>query len=299
MADAAAAAAEEPNPIDGMLLAVSAYGRTDDVRALLQSGAVTNVNAQVPPTNETSLQMAASRGYKEIVRLLLDADADTEILDFQGHTALMRAAGCSVVGAPDDHRAVVQMLIQKGAVVNSATANGETPLHMACEMGRKKLLIVRELCRAGADCLAQAQTHAGAVTPLDLAVRSNEDQGVIDFLLQHCSTVIFQRHGNLCLHAILREIQIVRSAENNDNDNANNNNNNNEPVRYRLSIGSTLRIEHLLAFLDHLIALDAGMLSALNAENKIPIQVAIARRFPEQITFLLVRHYPDSLVHLS
>jgi len=289
----------EINPINGRLIALTAYGRADDVRVMLQSGIVTNVNATVPPTNETSLQIAAARGDTVIVRLLLDANADTEPADYEGKRALVRAVEGSLENDIENYAAIVQMLLQKGAQVNSATGDGWMPLHLACRWGQKKLPIVRQLCHAGADCFAQVPTpnHPGTeATPLDLAINNNNppDQEVIDFLLQHCSTIIFQRHGNMSVHVILQELQIVRSADNN-----NNNNNNNNPDRYQLSIGTSLRIDHLLAFLDHLIALDAGTLSALNAENKLPIQVAIARRFPEQITFLLVRHYPDSLVHLS
>jgi len=106
------------------------------------------------------------------------------------------------------------------------------------------------------------------------------DQEGVGFLLQHCSDAIFQRHGSMSLHVVLREIQIVESS------------------RFQMSIG-TLELQHLLKVLEHLTALDAGTLSALNSDNLLPIQVAVARRFPEEVTFLLVRSNPDSLTHLS
>jgi len=84
----------------------------------------------------------------------------------------------------------------------------------------------------------------------------------------------------------MQEMQIVWSASNNKHD------------HFRWSIGRELPIDQLLSFLSYLIVLDASMVSSLNSELKLPIQVAIERRFPEQITFLLARHYSHGLVRL-
>ncbi|MEG0093812.1 MAG: ankyrin repeat domain-containing protein, partial [Erysipelotrichaceae bacterium] len=70
----------------------------------------TNINYQ-NGDGRTALMRSAKRGYKDIVRVLLDNDADVNLEDNNGKTAIMGAA-------KKGHRTIVKKLIEAGADVN-------------------------------------------------------------------------------------------------------------------------------------------------------------------------------------
>ena len=95
---------------------------------------------------QSPLHLAAKRGYKEVVRLLLDRGAEPNRRSYSGGTPLKWAAWYG-------HKDVVQLLMERGATPKIADCGGHTPLHYAAQDGRKH--IVKLLLDEAADPNAQ------------------------------------------------------------------------------------------------------------------------------------------------
>lgn len=103
------------------------------------------------------LPQAAVAGDADAVRRLLDLGLPIDTTDAQGCTALLRAAG-------GGHRAVVELLLARGADPKLAARTGATPLSAAVSM--RQVEIVDRLLAAGATL---EQRLPGDVTVLMLA----------------------------------------------------------------------------------------------------------------------------------
>ena len=90
----------------------------------------------------TALIWAAKGGYSAIVQLLLEKGADVDTKDHFGDTALISAA----IGG---YSAIVQLLLEKGAGVNTKGYFGNTALIRAVKSGHEA--VVRLLLEKGAD----------------------------------------------------------------------------------------------------------------------------------------------------
>ena len=77
------------------LMEAASGGYADIVKLLIDHGA--NVNAKSSVGN-TALTYACCGGYEDVVKILLDAGADVEHQNENGHTPLMEAASCGHVG---------------------------------------------------------------------------------------------------------------------------------------------------------------------------------------------------------
>jgi len=109
------------------------------------------------PLQAADLPSAAIVGEVDAVRRLLDLGLPVDATDSQGCTALLRAAG-------GGHRAVVELLLARGADPRAAARSGATPLSAAVSM--RQLDIVERLLAAGAPL---EQRLPGDVTVLMLA----------------------------------------------------------------------------------------------------------------------------------
>lgn len=76
----------------------------------------------------TAIHMAAIKGHKDVVMLLVEFGADLECTDAEGRTPLHMA----VVGGSKD---TVEVLINRGANFNAKCNRGATPLQVAQTMG--------------------------------------------------------------------------------------------------------------------------------------------------------------------
>ena len=76
-------------------------------------------------TGITALTVAACKGYIEVARALLDADADPNIAHTRGVAPLHLAAGFG-------HIEIVRALLEAGAVKDFASINGKRPLDVVC-----------------------------------------------------------------------------------------------------------------------------------------------------------------------
>ncbi|KAG8467525.1 hypothetical protein KFE25_000841 [Diacronema lutheri] len=85
----------------------------------------------------TPLLHACAEGHVEIVRLLLEHGASTEVSNFDGETALHLAASIGY-----DH--CVEVLVAAGANVSVKTSSGKSALDLAQQMGHANVLTILE-----------------------------------------------------------------------------------------------------------------------------------------------------------
>lgn len=78
--------------------------------------------------NWSPLMMAASKGYSDTVRVLVDQGADLNVKDHQGRTALMLAAA-------DGYSRTVELLLGARAKINEKDGQGRTALMLAAADG--------------------------------------------------------------------------------------------------------------------------------------------------------------------
>ncbi|KAA1258748.1 Ankyrin repeats (3 copies) [Rubripirellula obstinata] len=116
-------------------------GNLDLVRSAIQSG--TDVNVADPTAGYTALLMAAYNGHANVVKFLLENDADVDARDREGKTPLMHACTNSSVET-------VRLLIDGGADINvTESTEGFTPLMTAAALGQTE--IVKLLLERSAD----------------------------------------------------------------------------------------------------------------------------------------------------
>ena len=90
-----------------------------------------------------ALQVAATAGRIELLKLLLDSGADVNVKDSNGTSALMRAAYSDYAGVDR-----VKLLLDHGAEINARDTNGDTALRIARRKGSTP--VVALLVSAGA-----------------------------------------------------------------------------------------------------------------------------------------------------
>ncbi|KAK7883598.1 hypothetical protein LTR67_011097 [Exophiala xenobiotica] len=92
----------------------------------------------------TPLSWMAERGHEAVVRLLLEKGAELDSKDTSGWTPLLRAA-------ENGEEPVVRLLLEKGAKLDSKDNDGRTPLSWAATSGHEP--VVRLLLEKGAEPL--------------------------------------------------------------------------------------------------------------------------------------------------
>lgn len=105
------------------LMEAAREGHEEMVALLLSQGA--NINAQTEETQETALTLACCGGFLEVADFLLKAGADLEL---GSSTPLMEAA-------QEGHLELVRYLLDQNANVAAQTQTGDTALTYACENG--------------------------------------------------------------------------------------------------------------------------------------------------------------------
>lgn len=134
----------------------------------LRDGSLKVANALVdwPKTNvetrtaqdESPLMMAALKGHTQLVRKLIERNAD---VNKTGWTPLHYAA-------TNGHLAIIELLLENHAYIDAESPNGTTPLMMAAHYGTPAA--VRLLLEAGADPTLKNQL---GMTAFDFAMRAN------------------------------------------------------------------------------------------------------------------------------
>jgi uncharacterized protein len=100
-------------------------------------------------TGKTAIVYAAGRGAEPVVRLLLDSGVDVNRAYDAELTALMWAAGHADNASDSESLRTVDLLLERGAKVDSRDDRGRTPLMIAAALNHAD--IVRALIAAGAD----------------------------------------------------------------------------------------------------------------------------------------------------
>ena len=134
-----------------------------------------DVNSRCPLSFQTALHLAAAAGETGVVGLLLEAGADLQLADAEGELALHKAAEAG-------RRAVVRLLLLHGANIDAPRqSDGATPLHLAAYTGQGD--VCRLLVLEGAD--AEARTPKGQ-SPLHFAAISGyvHETNAVDMLVQ-------------------------------------------------------------------------------------------------------------------
>eukprot|EP00439_Symbiodinium_sp_Y106_P013847 s3864_g1.t7 len=145
---------EDPNADgigDSPLTAAAYSGQIDVVRLLLEARADTGLPED---ESQTPLEAASELGYQDIVRLLLESRADGGIPRVTLETPIWLAASSG-------HEEIVRLLLQAGAPTESSYDDGETPLLQACERGH--LATAEVLLNSNADVNTRGE---GGRTPL-------------------------------------------------------------------------------------------------------------------------------------
>jgi uncharacterized protein len=144
-----------PEGLDGLYLAL----RDSSLKAAdaLVAWPKTRVETRTPK-DESPLMLAALKGHTELVKKLIERNAD---VNKTGWTPLHYAA-------TNGHLAIIELLLENHAYIDAESPNGTTPLMMAAHYGSPDA--VKLLLEAGAD--PQLKNQLG-LTAIDFAQRAN------------------------------------------------------------------------------------------------------------------------------
>ncbi|CAL8100802.1 unnamed protein product [Calicophoron daubneyi] len=182
------------------LMLASMNGHTNAVRLLLEHGS--DINAHIETNRNTALTLACFQGRHEVVNLLVERKANIEHRAKTGLTPLMEAAS-------GDYVEVGMILLEHGADVNAAPvpSSRDTALTIAADKGNAKF--VNLLLEKGA--VVEARNKKGA-TPLWLASNGGHLE-VVQSLIRYNADVNSQDNRKVsCLMAAFRKghINVVR-----------------------------------------------------------------------------------------
>ena len=141
----------------------------------------------------TALYGAAYSGDAEVARFILDRDDHGLLINLRniawGETALFRAAR-------NGHDAVVQILLQRGALVDKTNIHGQTALMMACLTGNES--IACKLLDKGADPTWTGQNQG---KPMIEAICNDDERMVRLFLEKGALVDVAENHVGSPLRA--------------------------------------------------------------------------------------------------
>ncbi len=130
---------DNPDYLHLRLLFAVKYGKLEEVQDLIEK----KVDVNERGNNNTALHYAAVRGHTEIVNALIVANADVALTCVSGgYTALHYAAEYG-------HAKAGEALINAGANIHARSIKGNTPLAIACILGKEETIEV--LLTKGAD----------------------------------------------------------------------------------------------------------------------------------------------------
>lgn len=159
-------------------------GHYDILQLLLNHGAQKTINCTAWPDQETALTMAASCGRNEIVKLLLQYNADPKP-NRSGNTPLLKAAAYG-------HIAVVKILLDHGHDVDRKNDFGVTSLMNAAH--NKQAETVSYLLQRGAD---ETITDQRGETALDYALKKRHVNTIALLILPLSCKKTFQDVYNM------------------------------------------------------------------------------------------------------
>lgn len=160
------------------------------VKNLIEANADLNVRDS---DGQTALMAATHFNNLDIVKALIEAEADLDIQSYQGATALMFAAG-------EGRLAVVKELIEAKAKLDIQSRQGATALMVAAAKGNTE--IVEELIKAKAKL--DIQSNKGA-TALMVAVYKDHTDTVLKLVEAGAALNLVDKEGRTALDACSKE----------------------------------------------------------------------------------------------
>ncbi len=136
------------------------------VALLLKRGASPNGNKMNRPLNA-----AAHRGHKKIAAYLLEKEANTDLADYEGITALQASLMKGESG-------VASLLLDHGASAGISNAKGETALHLAVKSRKITSEVIEMLLKKDQDPFV---TDSSGKSAYELAVTSGRPELVVIF----------------------------------------------------------------------------------------------------------------------
>ncbi|XP_048474837.1 serine/threonine-protein phosphatase 6 regulatory ankyrin repeat subunit C-like, partial [Rhincodon typus] len=156
----------------------AANGRTDCLHLMIDSVTDAEVLNAVDAQGQTPLMLALTNGHLDCTQLLLEKGAPVDTADNRGRTALHRGA---VLGCDDS----VAALLHHRALVLCRDVEGQTPLHLAAACGHVGILGTLLQAAPSVDLGDPLQDYCG-YTPLHWAsYKGHED--CLELLLEHKS----------------------------------------------------------------------------------------------------------------
>jgi ankyrin repeat protein len=118
------------------------FGYKETVEVLLSYGADVNAvsrsKVEYIPSNTALHAAIAGKRDHDVISLLLEHNARTDIFDSNGHTSLHTAA------FHDDNIEIINLLVSHGAQIHAEAKNGETALDLAIKKGNKQ--VCEQIC---------------------------------------------------------------------------------------------------------------------------------------------------------
>ncbi|GHS93191.1 hypothetical protein AGMMS49949_06200 [Alphaproteobacteria bacterium] len=160
---------------------------TEIIKLLLDTKGIA-VNAKNQEAERTSLHVAARDGFYDIVKLLVEKEADVQAGDKHRSTPLHYAASNGKID-------VVEFLVESGAKVDAKSIYADTPLHNASEHGHYeivKFLIEKEADVNAKDRSSNVMVARGGRTPLHWAAYNGPIR-IVELLLDTKGIVVNAR----------------------------------------------------------------------------------------------------------
>ncbi|XP_060109507.1 serine/threonine-protein phosphatase 6 regulatory ankyrin repeat subunit C isoform X1 [Heteronotia binoei] len=158
------------------LHAAAAYGNTDSLHLLIDSGERVDITDVMDIHGQTPLMLAIMNGHVDCVHLLLEKGSTVDAADRRGRTALHRGA---VTGCED----CLAALLDHDAFVLCRDFKGRTPIHFASVCGHSEILRTLLQAALSTDPLDSVVDYSG-YSPMHWASYSGHED-CLELLLEH------------------------------------------------------------------------------------------------------------------
>jgi len=197
---------------DELLFDASTHGNLAGVEEALRNGANVDTRSAGNLYNKTSLHVASRNGHFAIVRVLLDAGANTEARDSYDGTPLHDACTTGILEA-------VRELVRRGADIFAKNRNGRTPYDSSVRhpavtefllQHYRQKIFESEGRRSLLTILKQGDILFGQGVALQIGrVSSDELLSMLRYFVEHDPDCIHERDnsGDLLLHVACRKVR--------------------------------------------------------------------------------------------
>jgi ankyrin repeat protein len=192
---------------ENALFLAASNGKENAVDYLLQCGADPNKPDEGSSDKMTPLAKAASKGFIRVIRRLVVASADVNLLSGENNAAPLHHAA-----SQDQLEAVSELLMVRNCNINAKNSKKETPLHVSVSAPR----IVEVLLGKGAD---QGIRDQDGSTPLHVAAKKGFKESVKLLIKRGADVTSMDENGYMALHLAAEEghLSVVELMISNEN----------------------------------------------------------------------------------